>query len=65
MVLFAPWTLLVVPFLGFWFILFVAQFRIYDDLNEDLQLEARFIPLEGDPWRVSPLDVRDETERTP
>ena len=65
MVLFAPWTLLVVPFLGFWFILFVAQFRIYDDLNEDLQIEARFIPLEGDPWRVSPLDVRDETERTP
>lgn len=56
LVLFAPWTLIVVPFLGFWFILFVAQFRIYDDLNKELQIEARFLPLEGDPWRVSPLD---------
>ena len=56
LVLFAPWTLIVVPFLGFWFILFVAQFRIYDDLNKELQIEARFLPLEGNPWRVSPLD---------
>ncbi len=62
LVLFAPWTLIVIPFLGFWFTLFVAQFRIYDALNEALQIEAQFIPLEGDPWRVSPLDEKNAEE---
>ena len=62
--LFMPWTLILVPFLGFWFILFVTELRLYDDLNEDLQIEAQYIPLEGDPWRVSPLDAppSDDTE---
>ena len=62
LLLFAPWTLILIPFLGFWFILFVSQFRIYEDLNEDLQIEAQFVPLEGDPWRVSPLDEQRSEE---
>ncbi|MBR1496969.1 MAG: hypothetical protein IJ617_05030 [Oscillospiraceae bacterium] len=62
LVMFAPWTLILIPFLGFWFILLVSQLRLYDDLNEALQIEARFIPLEGDPWRVSPLDEQSTEE---
>lgn len=56
LVFFAPWTVILIPFLGLWFILFVSQFRIYDDLNEDLKIEKQFIALEGDPWRISRLD---------
>ena len=48
--LFAPWTIVVVPFLGFWFPIFLAQLRIYGDLNADLRIEEQFIPVEGDPW---------------
>ena len=50
MILFAPWTLMVIPFLGFWFPIFLAQYRIYADLNADLRIEEQFIPIEGDPW---------------
>lgn len=63
--LFMPWTLILIPFLGFWFIIFVAQFRIYDEMNEDFEIEAQYYAIEGDPWRVSPLDVpqgKDEEE---
>ncbi len=49
-VLLAPWTIVVVPFLGFWFPIFLAQYRIYDDLNRDLRIEEQFMPIEGDPW---------------
>lgn len=49
-VLFAPWTLLLIPFLGFWYILFVSQLIIYDALNTELRIEEQFIELEGDPW---------------
>ena len=34
MILLAPWTLVVIPFLGFWFPIFLAQYRVYPDLNE-------------------------------
>lgn len=40
--LFAPITLLVVPFIGFWYPLFVCQFFIYDKLNEELHIEELF-----------------------
>ncbi len=43
-VLFAPWTLFLVPFLGFWFILFVSLLRIYDQLNQELHIEELFYP---------------------
>ena len=41
--LLAPWSLLLVPFLGFWYIAFVSLFRFYDQLNEELHIEAQFL----------------------
>jgi len=41
-VLFAPWTLLLIPFLGVWYILFLSQFFLYGQLDQELQIEARF-----------------------
>ena len=40
--LFAPWTLLLIPFLGIWYIVFLSQFLIYDPLNAELEIEAHF-----------------------
>ena len=42
LILFAPWTLLVVPFLGVWYIIFLSQFMLYDALDRELQIEQRF-----------------------
>ena len=39
MVLLAPLTLVIIPFLGFWFMLFVSQFMIYEELNYELDME--------------------------
>lgn len=39
-VLFAPWTLLLIPFLGFWYIIFLAQLLIYDQLDCELHIES-------------------------
>ncbi len=39
MVLFAPWTVLLVPVLGFWYILFLSQFLIYDQMDEAFEIE--------------------------
>lgn len=50
-VLFAPWTLLLVPFLGLWFIVFLSEFLLYGQLDRALNIEERFFELEGDPWR--------------
>ena len=49
-VLLAPWTVFVVPFLGFWFPILLSQLRLYADLNRDLNIEEQFIAVEGDPW---------------
>lgn len=49
--LFAPWTLILVPFLGLWFIVFLSEFLLYDQLNDALNIEEKFFELEGDPWR--------------
>lgn len=62
MVLFAPWTITVIPFLGFWFPIFLAQYRIYDHLNADLRIEEQFIPVEGDPWRKDSFEGSGEAE---
>lgn len=40
-VLFMPWTAFLVPFLGVWYILFVAVFLIYDQLDAAFQIEAQ------------------------
>lgn len=61
-VLLAPWTLVVLPFLGFWFPIFLAQYHIYNDLNRDLCIEDQFIPIEGDPWRKDSFDEFSEAE---
>ncbi len=49
-VLLAPWTIVVVPFLGFWFPMLLSLLRLYADLNRDLNIEEQFIAVEGDPW---------------
>lgn len=49
-VLIAPWTFLLIPFIGLWYILFVCELILYADFNEDFQVEAQYIPIEGDPW---------------
>lgn len=41
-VLFAPWTLLLLPVSGLWYILFLSLFLIYDQLNEALQIEKLY-----------------------
>ena len=40
-VLFAPWTLLLLPVLGIWYILFLSQFLIYGQMDEAYQIEER------------------------
>lgn len=47
MVLFAPWTLLLLPFVGVWFDLFAALFLLYRPLDEAFSIEdsiARAFP---------------------
>ena len=41
-VLFAPWTLLLLPVLGVWYILFLSQFFIYEQMEEAFQMEEQF-----------------------
>ncbi len=41
MVLFAPWTLLLLPFAAIWFIQYVVLFLLYDKLEEAFQLEEQ------------------------
>lgn len=41
-VLLAPWTLLLVPVLGFWYIIFLSQFLIYDQLDQEMGIEEKF-----------------------
>lgn len=62
LVLLAPWTLVAIPFLGFWFPIFLAQLRLYADLNADLRIEEQFIPIEGDPWRKDSFEESGEDD---
>ena len=39
LVLFLPWSVFLLPVTGFWFILFLTSFRLYDALNEAFHLE--------------------------
>ena len=38
-VLFAPWTLFLLPVLGVWYILFLSQFLIYEQMDEAYQIK--------------------------
>lgn len=40
MLLFLPWSAVLLPLIGFWFILYTATFLIYDTLNDSFQLES-------------------------
>ena len=37
--LFAPWTVILIPFIGLWYPLFLSQFIIYEPLNRELAIE--------------------------
>lgn len=41
-ILFAPWTLLILPIVGIWYILFLSQFLLYDRLNNAFEIEEQF-----------------------
>ena len=41
-VLLAPWTLLLLPFLGLWYITFLSQFLIYEQMDRELGIEEKF-----------------------
>lgn len=40
--LFAPWTMLLLPILGLWYILFVSEQLLYDRLDDSFEIEERF-----------------------
>ena len=42
LVLFAPWSLALLLVTGLWYIVFLAQLLIYDQLDEALGIEERF-----------------------
>lgn len=41
MVLFLPWSVMLMPLTGFWFILYTANFLIYDTLNHSFRIEEQ------------------------
>jgi len=41
-VLFAPWTLILLPVLGLWYIVFLSQFLIYKRMDEAFDIEKSF-----------------------
>ena len=41
-ILFTPWTLLILPIAGIWYILFLSQFLLYECLNQAFQIEEQF-----------------------
>lgn len=42
LILFAPWTALLLPVTGLWYIVFLSQLSIYEQMNEDLHIEELF-----------------------
>ncbi|MDE7221465.1 MAG: hypothetical protein K2O45_17960 [Oscillospiraceae bacterium] len=42
LLLFAPWTLLLLPVTGVWYILFLTQFLLYRQMDEAFRIEERF-----------------------
>ena len=41
-VLFAPWSVLLLPVIGVWYLVFLAQFLIYDQLDDSLHIEEQY-----------------------
>lgn len=42
MLLFAPWTLLLLPVLGLWYPVFFSAYRLYDRMNEAFEIEEQY-----------------------
>ena len=42
LVLFAPWTLLLLPVTGVWYIVFLSQFLLYEQMDEAFQIERLY-----------------------
>ena len=42
LVLFAPWSIFLLPVTGVWYTTFLSQFLLYDQMDEDLHIEERF-----------------------
>ena len=42
LVLFAPWSLLLLPITGLWYIVFLSQLLIYEQMNGDFHIEEGF-----------------------
>ena len=61
-VLFAPWTLILMPLLGFWYIIFLSQFLIYNPLNQELHIEEQFSAVTGWPIPEPEENLEDEEE---
>lgn len=40
-ILFAPYTMLLLPFLTFWYVDFLGQFLLYDALNQEFRIEEK------------------------
>ena len=38
----APYSLILLPFIGIWYPVFLSQFLLYDYLNEELEIEKKF-----------------------
>ena len=41
-VLFAPWSILLLPIIGAWYVVFLAQFLVYDQLDASLRIEEQY-----------------------
>lgn len=41
-ILFAPWTLLLLPIIGVWYIVFLTQLLIYEQMNDAFHIEALY-----------------------
>lgn len=41
-VLFAPWTIFLLPITGMWYIAFLSQLLVYEQMNEDFHIEESF-----------------------
>lgn len=73
MVLFLPWSVMLMPLIGFWFIIYTANFLIYDKLNDSFQIEEQIaaafpeqVPFyeDDEAWLKRKQEERNESNHT-
>lgn len=73
MVLFLPWSIILVPILGFWFIIYTAVFLMYDTLNDVFKIEEQIaqsfpdqVPVyeDDEAWLKRKQEERHDTDNT-